>query len=107
LLESALSPTNASLFLYLLLVRLVIGLEVAYLAHAVGVYWFISVRARRGFLKLISSMVTRIAHVPSYFIFVVMGTFDLLAVIRWVSFIHMLMANFDDVITKARIGVLL
>ena len=100
MLESALSPTNSSLLLYLLLVRLVIGLEVANLAHAIGVYWFISVRARRGFLELVSCMVTRIAHVPSYFIFVVMGTFDLLKFIRWASFVHVFIAKLNDIIKK-------
>ena len=107
LLESALSPSNSSLFLDLLLVGLVIGFEVADLTHAVGVYWFVGVRTRCGLLKLVSCMVTSIAHVPSYLIFIVMGTFDLLAVIGGVGFVHMFMTNFDDVITKVGIVVLL
>ena len=99
------SPSSTSLFLDLILVRLVVGLKVADLTHAVRINWFVGMRASCGFLKLVSSMITSVTHIPGDFVFVVMRTFYLMAFVLWVSFVHLLVANFDDAVAKSRIRV--
>lgn len=99
--------TDSSLLLDLLLVGFVVGFEIANLAHAVGVDWFVGVRARSGLLELVPSMVTSVAHVSRHLILVVMRTLHLLTRTCGVHLGHVLMASFYNIIAERRIWVFL